>query len=293
MIKSLYNAVSQTPLSSGAPLTPVTSQYSESYPLTTQDSSSYDPRLLHGNEYDSRSNEESYSPSENSSAPLTGVELTKLLHEDLIKQDQKLKNLIRILRFISRALITAVTIAIISEEEKTLLKFLATHEDIRNPPESPAPRGPWALQTQTWSAVLLFFTGVITADLGLISLIAYAVSIKRANHISSINTKFGIVTESIHIIVWIAVAIAYRVAKNGKDLWGWACSPLAEKIQPTFQDVVDFQNVCNRSSFGLEVMNKNDEITDPAPDKPNHTTVTKRSHSLAPKAKPQEVGQLP
>lgn len=160
---------------------------------------------------------------------------------------QKLKHHIRLFRFISRALITTVTMAIISEEGKTLLKFLDTHEDIRNPPGSPAPRGPWALQTQTWPAVLLFFTGVITADLGLVSLIASAVSINRTNYIGSITTKVGIVIESIHVIVWIAVAITYRVAKNGKDLWGWACSPLAEEIQPTFQDVVNFQTVCNRS----------------------------------------------
>ncbi|RAL67668.1 hypothetical protein DID88_008412 [Monilinia fructigena] len=131
MMKSLYNAVSQIPFSPGAPLTPVTSQYSESYPLTARDSSPYDPKLHHGNGYDSRSNEESCTQSENSSTPLTGAQLTNLLHEDLIKQDQvrkgpildpeawtgtvglqKLKNLIRIRRFISRALITAVTIAI-------------------------------------------------------------------------------------------------------------------------------------------------------------------------------------
>lgn len=118
---------------------------------------------------------------------------------------------------------------------------------MRTPPGSSAPRGPWALQTQVWSAVLLFFTGVITAILGLISVIAYLVSTKAANSISNMNTKFGIAAESIHIATWVAVATAYRVAKNGKDLWGWACSPLAEKIQPTFHDVVNFQNVCNRS----------------------------------------------
>lgn len=88
---------------------------------------------------------------------------------------------------------------------------------------------------------------MVTAVLGLISVISYLISIKAANSISSMNTKFGIATESIRIATWIAVATAYRVAKNGKDLWGWACSPLAEKIQPTFRDVVNFKNVCNRS----------------------------------------------
>lgn len=92
MIKSLYNAVSQTSLSPGTPLTPVTSRYSESYPLTRLDSTPDDSNLLYANGYDSRSNEESYTPSENSSTPLTGMQLTNLLREDIIKQDQVRKS---------------------------------------------------------------------------------------------------------------------------------------------------------------------------------------------------------
>lgn len=37
-----------------------------------------------------------------------------------------------------------------------------------------------------------------------------------------------------------------QAGKNGHDLWGWACSPLAHKIQPNFQGLVDFDKVCNR-----------------------------------------------
>jgi len=36
------------------------------------------------------------------------------------------------------------------------------------------------------------------------------------------------------------------VGKNGHDLWGWACSPLAAQLQPTFEGVVNFDSVCKR-----------------------------------------------
>ncbi|KAF7874895.1 hypothetical protein EAF04_002069 [Stromatinia cepivora] len=256
MLKSPYDAVPQTPLSPGTPLTPGTPQYSESHPLTGRNPSPHYPTSSPPNDYYNRSTEESYLPPDNSYTPITSEQPTSLLHQNLIEQDRKLKRRIRILRFISRVLTTGLTIAIATEEGRTLLNFLETRNDIRTPPGSPA-RGPWALQTQLWSAVLLFITAIITAILGLISVVTYSVSTKAANSISSMNTKFGIAAESIHIATWVAVAIAYRVAKNGKDLWGWACSPLAEKIQPTFHDVVSFKNVCDRSgvNFKLSIAN--------------------------------------
>ena len=77
-------------------------------------------------------------------------------------------------------------------------------------------------------------------------LIAYLISIKKANTISSVQSVTGLVIEVAHIIIWIVIAILYRVGKTGKDLWGWACSPLAEKIQPNFNNVVHFNAVCDR-----------------------------------------------
>jgi hypothetical protein len=50
----------------------------------------------------------------------------------------------------------------------------------------------------------------------------------------------------IDVITWIVVAILYRVGKTGDDLWGWACSPVAERIQPGFEGLVNFGSVCSR-----------------------------------------------
>jgi hypothetical protein len=120
---------------------------------------------------------------------------------------------------------------------------------------SPTPRGPWAKDTQLWSSILLFSISVLTSILGIGSLIAYVISgIKKANEISKIASKIQIAVVVGHVGIWVGVAIAYRVAKNGKDLWGWACSPFAEQIQPDFEGVVDFKDVCERSVSCLEEM---------------------------------------
>jgi hypothetical protein len=104
------------------------------------------------------------------------------------------------------------------------------------------------LNTQLWSSILLFSISVLTSILGMASLIAYVISgTQKANEISKVVTKVQIGVVAGHLGIWVGVAIAYRVAKNGKDLWGWACSPLAEQIQPGFEGVVEFRDVCERS----------------------------------------------
>ena len=47
-----------------------------------------------------------------------------------------------------------------------------------------------------------------------------------------------------HLAVWIATAVAYRVGKTGKDLWGWSCSTAAQDIQKTFPEV-NFDFLCS------------------------------------------------
>lgn len=97
----------------------------------------------------------------------------------------------------------------------------------------------------------MFATSLITALLGISIVIAYFFSVKVANTISGISGIISIVVEVVHLSIWFGVAVAYRVAKNGKDLWGWACSPVAEKIQPNFEGIVNFKNVCARGVCGL------------------------------------------
>lgn len=70
--------------------------------------------------------------------------------------------------------------------------------------------------------------------------------VRKANQISHVETYFSIVIDVCHVAIWVVVAVLYRVGKTGHDLWGWACSPLAEQIQPNFYGIVDFKDVCKR-----------------------------------------------
>jgi hypothetical protein len=144
------------------------------------------------------------------------------------------------LRLISRLAATAVAIPAAVQEGRTLFTYSTTHDVQRNG------RGPWAKHTQLWPSILLFSISVITAILGIAITIAYLISIRAANKVSAVQDKISIANEVGHVIVWVGVAIAYRLGKNGKDLWGWACSPLADKIQVNFEDVVRFDKVCSR-----------------------------------------------
>ncbi|TVY27864.1 hypothetical protein LHYA1_G003072 [Lachnellula hyalina] len=158
------------------------------------------------------------------------------------KEDVKLKTTIRILRFVSRLAATAIAIVTASQEAVTFATYLKTRNTQRDG------RKPWATETSLWPTIMLLVISAITAILGLMIVIAYLISIKKANAISSVQTVASVIIEITHIIIWIIVAILYRVGKTGKDLWGWACSPLAENIQPSFDNVVHFNKVCARGS---------------------------------------------
>ncbi|KAM3080745.1 hypothetical protein ACMFMG_005675 [Clarireedia jacksonii] len=267
MLKSKYDVVPQppltplTPLTPGTPSTPGTPQYGEKHPLTGHSSYNKYPRTPPPHDYDTRALHPppTYAPVANNAYDLSVVNAqpTSLLHQDLLKRDRKLKTTIRVLRLFSRIILTLLTIAITTQEGLTVVTFFRTRNDMQTPPGAAAPRGPWAKQTEDWSALLLFSTGAVTSILGLVSILAYAISTKASNRVSSVQTKFGIAVEAVHMLVWVGVAVAYRLAKNGKDLWGWACSPAADRIQPTFQGVVNFGEVCNRSgvNFKLSIAN--------------------------------------
>ncbi len=95
----------------------------------------------------------------------------------------------------------------------------------------------------------------ITVLLGILILSAYTCgSIRSANQVNTVQSTVTIVVELVHIGLWIAVSIAYREGKTGKDLWGWACSGAADKIQKNFDGVVDFNKVCNRGVSSLLII---------------------------------------
>ncbi|KAH6724931.1 hypothetical protein DL95DRAFT_525980 [Leptodontidium sp. 2 PMI_412] len=170
----------------------------------------------------------------------------------LSEQDRKLKSRIRYLRLLARLAGTAIALTTVSQEGQTIHTFLTTQDTMRGG------RGPWAKQTELWSSIMMFALSLITALLGFGIIIAYFFSIKAANTVAGIQGGISMAVDITHLIIWVAVAIAYRVAKNGaKDLWGWACSPIAQDIQPNFEGIVNFKNVCDRGqkTWALSIAN--------------------------------------
>ncbi|PVH87620.1 hypothetical protein DL98DRAFT_251731 [Cadophora sp. DSE1049] len=181
----------------------------------------------------------------------SGIENQSPIIPILSEQDKKLKNRIRYLRLLSRLAGTAIALTTLSQEGQTIHSFLTTQDTIRGG------RGPWAKQTELWSSIMMFALSLITALLGFGIIIAYFFSIKAANTVAGIQGGIGMAVDITHLAIWIAVAVAYRVAKNGKDLWGWACSPVAQNIQPNFEGIVNFKNVCDRGekTWALSIAN--------------------------------------
>ncbi|KAI9771445.1 MAG: hypothetical protein M1840_002065 [Geoglossum simile] len=163
----------------------------------------------------------------------------------LQKYDLKLKRRIRVLRIVSRTSTAIFSIAVMVMMAMTLEKFMTTRDTYING------RTAWAKNTKLWPTIMLFSVALTTLVINLVILIAYLRSVKAANRVSVLSTAFGLLVFGGHVVVWVATAVLYRYGKdtNGvsNDLWGWACSKGADKIQENFKTVVNFQAVCNRS----------------------------------------------
>ena len=61
----------------------------------------------------------------------------------------------------------------------------------------------------------------------------------------TVGTAGTVVEMAGHVAIWIGVSSAYRIGKDGNDLWGWTCSPKAQKIQGEFRDVINFERFCS------------------------------------------------
>lgn len=101
---------------------------------------------------------------------------------------------------------TCIAIGTATQEGLTLTTYLRTRNHIEDG------RGPWALETELWTSILLFAASVLTVILGVIMIAAYLISIRAANKVSSVQTYFAVAIELGHIGLWIGVAVGYRVS---------------------------------------------------------------------------------
>ncbi|KAI9847302.1 MAG: hypothetical protein M1837_002889 [Sclerophora amabilis] len=158
-------------------------------------------------------------------------------------KDSKLKRNIRILRVVFRVLNAIVALAITGIMAAVLGKFLATRDVIIDG------RNAWAKDTKLWPSIMLFAIAGVSLILNVAILLSYKRSVKAANKAAMISAVFTGLEWTAEVVVWCLAASLYRYGKDtdGKsnDLWGWACSQGAAKIQEKFDDVVQFKPYCD------------------------------------------------
>lgn len=86
-------------------------------------------------------------------------------------------------------------------------------------------RGPWALNTELWTSILMFGASVLTVLLGVVMIAAYLISIRAANKVSTVRTYLVVAVELGHVALWIGVAVGYRVSVlrllQSSPRWSW------------------------------------------------------------------------
>lgn len=130
----------------------------------------------------------------------------------------------------------------------TLIKFFATKDVVRG--VNGQSRTAWAHDTITWYTYMYFAIATISLVLNSAIMIAYMRGIRHANRAASVASIWSTAVLIGHITVWAVSSALYRYGKEPKDgkfrdLWGWTCSPAAQKIQEIFKDQINFDQYCN------------------------------------------------
>ncbi|MCJ1484415.1 hypothetical protein MMC06_004586 [Schaereria dolodes] len=168
----------------------------------------------------------------------------------LQKTDLTLKKNVRRFRLLSRVFTLLLSGYMTIVMAITLHKFISTRNIfIEN-------RNPWAENTKIWPTALLLSTSAFTFLISTITVVSYFWGVSAANMTNdTVGTAGTVVEMAGHVAIWIGVSSAYRIGKDGNDLWGWTCSPKAQKIQGEFRDVINFERFCSiqSSSFGTSI----------------------------------------
>lgn len=98
---------------------------------------------------------------------------------------------------------------------------------------------PWAPDTKTWPTYMLLAASILT-------FLGAAFSLLRACCSSRTKTMFSFLYYITHVGIWAGIAVAYRLGKTGKDLWGWSCDMKPDGPRQTlFKDDLNFKVMCD------------------------------------------------
>ncbi|KAI6909717.1 hypothetical protein KC318_g15415 [Hortaea werneckii] len=191
--------------------------------------------------------------------PLTPYAITNAELQRKEAHDRRVKIWIRILKFLERILSLILSILILIPLVMTLVKFFQTR-DIYFTVDG-MQRTAWAKNSITWYTYLYTAVAGVSCLFNAAIILAYISSVRRANAVGDVASKWEYLVQGSQIVVWAVSAGIYRYGRepvDGKfrDLWGWTCSQDAAALQAVVDDV-DFEKYCGLQtvSFNLGISN--------------------------------------
>src|SRR4051812_29951170 len=88
----------------------------------------------------------------------------------------------------------------------------------------------WANPTTLWPTIMLLSISVVTFIMNFLTMCAYICGVGAANKTSSVTSVIGYIMLAGQVVAWGVAAGAFKMASNGHDLWGYACSTTADAI---------------------------------------------------------------
>ena len=222
--------------------------YSTHTPLPQHDPSEPSHHYLQPNSYPQDIKHPLPSPSSINSKP----HCDPLSYQSHLERDSIHKRNIRALKLLARLLSFGLSLYGLISQALALERFLSTRNIIREN------RNPWAAGSQIWPTILLLVTSGLSLLASLLILSSYCLGGNGVKSANKMSTRAGVpvtIAEACaHLAIWLSTAVAYRIGKTGKDLWGWSCDPKAQAIQNVFPEV-DFGFLCNvqTASWGVSL----------------------------------------
>ncbi|TVY34537.1 hypothetical protein LOCC1_G007780 [Lachnellula occidentalis] len=157
------------------------------------------------------------------------------------KKDLAYKTRIRILRFFSRTFSLLLNAIMMCTLSYTLAKYYLTRNHLI---DGKSTVHPWVTPTTLWPTAMLLSIATVTFVMDLITLCSYCCGVGAANTASSVTSVLGYVLLCVHGAAWVVAAGLYRMARDGRDLWGYSCSDAADGVQEQVKSFLDFGKLC-------------------------------------------------
>jgi len=103
---------------------------------------------------------------------------------------------------------------------------------------------PWVTPATLWPTYMLLGIATVTFFMNLITLCSYCCGVGAANKVNSGASIVGYIMLGAHVLVWAAGMGLFRMARTGKDLWGYSCSSIADQVQAEVESFLDFGKLC-------------------------------------------------